>query len=52
VKTHSYDAKCFELAKHFVPEEFSLEETRELAQAIQDCIETYLDSRASGEAGK
>lgn len=42
----SYDEKCFELAGYFLPETSRVELQEQLAQAIQDAIEDWLESAA------
>jgi len=46
----SYDVKCEELAKSFLEDEGNATEKRvkELAQAIQDCIEDWLEDIEGG----
>lgn len=41
-KTYSYDAKCEELARHFLPPTVTDFMASELAQYIQDAIEAEL----------
>jgi hypothetical protein len=38
----SFDARCYELAEQFLPDDASLNDKEELAQQIQDTIETFL----------
>ena len=42
-KPKLFDSKCMDLALHFLPAEVDQqsEQARELAQAIQDCVEDY-----------
>jgi hypothetical protein len=35
----SYDEKCYELAKYFLPDERNESRIMALAQEIQDCVE-------------
>lgn len=39
----SYDPKCFELAEHFLPTAASDRLKSEMAQAIQDAVEGYIE---------
>lgn len=51
-----YDAKCYELAKHFLSDSRGLddEDVQKLAQAIQDLCEEHcqmIEARDRGERG-
>jgi hypothetical protein len=39
-----YDPKCHELAVYFLGDLASVRLTTELAQAVQDCVEDWLES--------
>jgi hypothetical protein len=45
-----YDAKCLELAEHFLPKDASEAHKNGLAQFIQDNIEDYLAAYKEGKA--
>lgn len=44
-KPYNYDSRCEELAEHFLIDHgrYEREQVRALAQAIQDCVETWLE---------
>lgn len=48
---YSYDEECERLARHFLNDEFTPDETRafvrasrDLAQSIQECVEDWINS--------
>lgn len=43
----SYDAKCYELAEHFLPSIASDRIKNDLAQAIQDAIEGWIETEVA-----
>lgn len=42
----SYDPACITLAEHFLPTTAPDRLKSELAQAVQDCVENWLESEA------
>ena len=47
----SYDPKCEELARHFLPREATPEQVANFAQAIQDSVESTLEYLYPGACG-
>jgi hypothetical protein len=45
MKQISFDAKCYDLATHFLPEDAPNTDAIALARAIQQCVEDWLDYR-------
>ena len=48
----SYDPKCEELGRHFLPSDTSERLVQSLAQRIQDCVEDHIEGLIQGEDGK
>jgi len=44
----AYDAKCYELAEHFLDDSASVRQVSELAQHIQDSIEAWIEGPEDG----